>query len=155
MLMEESLYFAKEELKRVDHLIFVSLKYTRTCDVMKSIIERLIACYDHIFDAYLEKLKKDKIIKELPKHPAQKCEMIKNKISDNLPLMNNIEFYMLLRKMHKNNEFTRLSEFRRNVTMVMYIDEEKHEVTIDSITEFYKKTDSFLEEVCKELTPVE
>ena len=33
---------AKSELKRADHLIFVSLKYTRTVDVIRSIIERLI-----------------------------------------------------------------------------------------------------------------
>ena len=31
-----------EELKRVDHLVYVSLKYTRTVDVIRSIIDRLI-----------------------------------------------------------------------------------------------------------------
>ncbi len=40
--MLESLDLAKEEIKRADHLMYVSLKYTRTVDILKSIIERLI-----------------------------------------------------------------------------------------------------------------
>ena len=39
---KESIDKAKEELKRVDHLFFVSLKYTKTVDVIKSLIDRLI-----------------------------------------------------------------------------------------------------------------
>ena len=32
--MNENIHDAKQEMKRVDHLIYVSLKYTRTVDVM-------------------------------------------------------------------------------------------------------------------------
>ena len=41
--MIETLENAKEELKRVDHLIFVSLKYTRTVDVLLNVINRIIS----------------------------------------------------------------------------------------------------------------
>ena len=33
---------AKDELKRADHLVFISLKYTRTCDIIRNTIERII-----------------------------------------------------------------------------------------------------------------
>ena len=39
--MEESLRNALSELKRAEHSLFVSLKYTRTVDVIKHIVERL------------------------------------------------------------------------------------------------------------------
>ena len=38
--MSEYLVDSKQEINRADHLIYVSLKYTRTVDVIKSIIER-------------------------------------------------------------------------------------------------------------------
>ena len=43
--MKEALDNAKEELKRVDHLFYVSLKYTRTADMMRHLIERLINAF--------------------------------------------------------------------------------------------------------------
>ncbi len=36
--MTDYLDNAKNEMKRVDHLLFVSLKYTRTVDVIKSVM---------------------------------------------------------------------------------------------------------------------
>jgi len=36
--MRESIENAVEELKRVDHSIFVSLKYTRTVDILVNIL---------------------------------------------------------------------------------------------------------------------
>ena len=35
-IIGEGLTNACEELTQVDHLIYVSLKYTRTCDVLKT-----------------------------------------------------------------------------------------------------------------------
>ena len=52
--MKESLQDAKEELKRIDHLIYVTLKYTRTVDVFLSIIERMINSYEFIIDVLLK-----------------------------------------------------------------------------------------------------
>ena len=43
--MKEALDNAKEELKRVDHLFYVSLKYTRTADMMRHYPELLSFLY--------------------------------------------------------------------------------------------------------------
>ena len=37
---------ADEELKRADHMIYVTLKYTRTADVIHNILKRLINAFD-------------------------------------------------------------------------------------------------------------
>ena len=47
---------ANNELKRADHMLYISLKYTRTCDVMQNIIKRLIAAFDFGIEAMLDDL---------------------------------------------------------------------------------------------------
>ncbi|HIG96639.1 TPA: hypothetical protein HA249_07195 [Candidatus Woesearchaeota archaeon] len=140
--MEEALYNAFEELKRVDHLIYVSLKYTRTCDIFKSIIERLVNAIDYGLDALLKKLEQDKKIYEIPDQPGMKCSVIRQHIDDP-DLHKIIDFYLLLRQMNRA-EFARAREFRRHVTMTLVIQGEKVEVNIDNITEFYKQTKDHL-----------
>ena len=49
--MREKLEEAFEELKRVDHLIYVSLKYTRTTDVLKNVIDRMITTAECMMNA--------------------------------------------------------------------------------------------------------
>ncbi|MFH1317204.1 MAG: hypothetical protein ABII01_06810 [Candidatus Woesearchaeota archaeon] len=73
----ENLQEAFSELKRADHLIFVSLKYTRTVDVIKSIIERLINCLDFSIIALLESYKEKKKITDIPSSPVARAKKIK------------------------------------------------------------------------------
>ena len=51
--MEEEIISPEEELKRADHLVYVSLKYTRTCDIMKNAIKRLIAAFQLVIHKFL------------------------------------------------------------------------------------------------------
>ncbi len=67
--MLDSLDNAKEELKRADHLFYVSLKYTRTVDVIKSIIERLINASAFTIEALLRYAKTKGDIAEVPELP--------------------------------------------------------------------------------------
>ena len=88
--MNQHLDDGVEELKRVDHLVMVSLKYTRTVDVIRSVIERIIASYDFFILALLTHLKDKKRIDQVPGNPVMKCELIKEKFSDNKEIMHNI-----------------------------------------------------------------
>ena len=147
--MEESLANAREELKRVDHLIYVSLKYTRTCDIFKSIIQRLIDSLDFSLVAMLKKLEEDRKIPEIPSQPGLRCTIIREHVTDE-KMDELVEFYLLLRQINRA-EFTRFREFRRHVTMTVNLLGEEHEITIDKITEYYKKTREFVEHVEKTL----
>lgn len=147
--MEESLSNAREELKRVDHLIYVSLKYTRTCDIFKSIIQRLIDSLDNALLAILKRIEEDRKIHEIPSQPGLRCSTIREHMPDE-KMDELIEFYLLLRQINRA-EFTRFREFRRHVTMTVNIVGEDHEITIDKITEYYKKTRDYIEHVEKTL----
>jgi hypothetical protein len=49
--MQEKMTESYEELKRVEHLIYVSLKYTRTVDVILNILNRMTDGYALMVDA--------------------------------------------------------------------------------------------------------
>ena len=57
---------ARQELKRADHLLYVTLKYTKTTDVIKNAIRRLINACDYAIIDILERLKEKKKIDEVP-----------------------------------------------------------------------------------------
>jgi hypothetical protein len=84
--MEENFFNAMEELKRVDHLIYVSLKYTRTGDVVKNIISRLADSYEFMTIALLEKLKKEKKIFDVPDFPAEQIRLVIEHYKDKVQL---------------------------------------------------------------------
>lgn len=144
--MKESLDNAREELKRVDHSIYVSLKYTRTVDMFKRILERLISACEFAMDALLKYAKKKKQLKELPTFSGLKYEVITKLFSDDLKLLEYIEFYFMLKKINRAT-YTSSMEFRRHVTMTTVIDGKKIEIKIEQMHEYYEKAKEFIDYV--------
>lgn len=142
--MKESLDKSREELKRADHLIFVSLKYTRTVDIIKSIIERLINSYDNTIEALFRYAKEKKKVSSIPEAPIVRAETIKEVFAGNQEVANYINLYTLFRKINKA-KFSRAREYRRHVTMTAFLDDGEVEISIDIITEYFEKTKEFVE----------
>ncbi len=90
--MNEYLFEANEELKRADHLVFVSLKYTRTVDVIKNIINRLISVYELSINALLANLQEKKRIEKIPETPLAKAELVKKAFANDQKIQENINF---------------------------------------------------------------
>ena len=141
---EDYLNDVKEELKRVDHLIYVSLKYSRTVDVLKSVIDRMISAFDFGFMFLFEKAKEKIKDLDIPAQPRKKCELLKNMFPEDEELQKFIEFYILLRDLSKA-EYTKREEYRRHVTMIADIRGENVEVSIDTLHENYEQMNRFVE----------
>ncbi len=142
--MNEYLDEARQELKRVDHLVYVSLKYTRTVDVIKSVVERLINAFDFALLELLNYLKEKKKIKEIPQSPGLKADLIEKNFH-NQELNSYISFYLMLRKISRA-QYTKREEYRRHVTMIASLDNgETVELNIDILKEDYDKTKQFLD----------
>ena len=143
--MKESFDLAVQELKRVDHLFWVSLKYTRTVDVIKHVIDRLISCIGYGLEALLKYAKEKKLVSSVPDNAGLRCDLLKNTFPDNTALLDYINFYSTLRKLSRA-EFTRKEEFRRHVTMIATIDTgDVINVDIDSLKQDYEKIRQFLD----------
>ena len=136
---------AREELKRVDHLIFVSLKYTRTVDVLKSVLKRLINCFECIINGALGEALEERKISTMPQAPIKKCSALRELYPGKYDEL--IDFFLFLRKVYRA-EYDKINEFRRHVAFIAHTDDEGNvEVNIDVVTEYYRKAQKILEEI--------
>lgn len=133
---------AAEELKRVDHQVYVSLKYTRTVDVLLNIISRMIDGYDKMFEALLQHALGQRRIGEVPSAPLIVGNTVKELYPDEV-VQQNVDLYFLLRKLQRSNP-AREQEFRRHVTMRTIIEGREELVNIDIATEYYHIEREFL-----------
>jgi len=141
--MKEALENAKQELKRVDHLFWVSLKYTRTVDVIRNTVQRLINVFDFGLDSILKHAKENKLVEEVPKNPGLKCDLLKETFPENEKLMGYVALYLKLRKILNAKTYTKKEEFRRHVTMTVEVNGETIGVDIDLLKEYYEISKQF------------
>ena len=144
--MKESLHKVAEELKRIDHLVFVSLKYTRTADVLKSILQRMINAFSFGFEALLIYAKEQKLITDYPENKALRCNLLKEIYPDEKRLHEYIDYYLKLRKIIRA-EYTQREEYRRHVTMSVVIDGKPIDITMDSVKEDFEMLKEFIKYV--------
>ena len=137
-----------QEMKRIDHIIFVTLKYTRTVDVLKSIITRMIAAFDFVLDLILESYKESGDIEDYPTSPGLKVDQLR-KLTDDDRIAEILDFYLMLRRASRS-EYTVINEYKRHVGMVMQkADGSELIINIDNVTEFYHRMKEQLEYVRK------
>ena len=95
--MSEILERIIKEKISADHLLYVSMKYTKTCDVMINIIKRWKVMMDNAFDGLLEKAKKKKLIKIIPTAPKLKIDLIRKIFAKNPEVINALNEYGLFK----------------------------------------------------------
>ena len=136
---------AVKEITRADHLIYVSLKYSRTVDVMKSVINRLIEGHHFAILAALETHYRDE--DELKKHLHGFKTQTEALIKAYPDLKEDVDFYTFLRKLNIAPVKERINEFRRHVTMVTEIEGKELHVKTDDIQVYYERAKDFLRRV--------
>ena len=131
---------ALEELKRADHLVYVSLKYTRTCDVILNIIKRLITSYDLVVLELLEYAKSNDIIKEIPVSKQGKNKKAKDLLGNQA--VKYFKLYDTLKKIEKA-DYQKFEEFRKNVTLLT---KTKPEIRVkqETLREYFDATKEFV-----------
>ncbi len=141
--MNEGRDEALEELKRADHLVFVTLKYTRTADVIKNAIKRLINACDFIIIEALEHAKNKRKIKAIPLTPKSRCEVLE-KLIKHPDIKMFIRFYNLLKKIDKA-EFTKKNEYRKHVALIAIDEYDKNiEVDIAILVNYFERTRDYV-----------
>ena len=141
--MKEALDNAITELKRVDHLFYVSLKYTRTVDMMLHVVQRLVNTFSYGFESLLKHAKENKKISSVPENIGLRCKLLREIYKEDR-VTDYVNFFVKLRKILRAN-YTKREEFRRHVTMTATIDNnEIVEINIDILKEYYEKAKEFV-----------
>jgi hypothetical protein len=133
---------AQKEMVRVDHLIFVSLKYSRTVDVIKSVVKRIISTFDIAMTCALESKLKGEELKNALHGPKTMRDAMRKEFPETKEF---IKFYKFLRELDKAKVKARLNEFRRHVTLVADVAGEEQHVKIETVEEYFEKTKEFVD----------
>ena len=139
-----------QEKISADHLLYVSLKYTKTCDVIKNLLLRWKKMIDTAIDRIIKHAKKKKKISIVPINPIKKIETMKKLFKKDKNFMETIKFYEMLRKI-EGLRVERIGEFRKNVCLkIMYCGEEINvnleqlKIYADMLEKFISTTKQFL-----------
>ncbi|MBT4376644.1 hypothetical protein HOD29_04685 [archaeon] len=139
-----------QEKISADHLLYVSLKYTKTCDVIMNLLLRWRKMIDTSINAILESAKRKGKIKEIEQSPIGKITQIKTLFKKDKEFVKVIDFQMMLKKL-ETLKTDRVGEFRKNVALkIMFrgkeiiINLEQLKIYAEMLEKFISTTKQFL-----------
>jgi len=139
-----------QEKISADHLLYVSLKYTKTCDVIINLLLRWRKMIETSIDGILLHAKKKKKISSVPETPTKKIEEVKKLFKKDDNFKEVLEMYEMFKKIEELRK-ERIGEFRKNVTLKVFyrgdeinINLEKLKLYSEKLEKFISKTKQFL-----------
>jgi len=132
-----------QEKISADHLLYVSLKYTKTCDVIMNLILRWRRMIELSIEGILKHAKKKKKIKIIPTSPLQKIEEVKKIFKTDKNFLETIEMYELFRKIEELRK-ERIGEFRKNVCLRIMYQGKEINVNLEKLKEYADKLEKFI-----------
>ncbi len=132
-----------QEKISADHLLYVSLKYTKTCDVIINLLLRWRKMIETAIIAILKHAKKKKKISEVPANPIGQIEAVRKLFKKDQNFQEVIDMYEMFRKIEELRK-ERIGEFRKNVTLkVFYLGEEVN-INLDKLKSYAEKLEKFI-----------
>ncbi len=132
-----------KEKTSADHLLYVSLKYTKTCDVMLNLIERWKSMILLCLDALLQKAKKQRLVKSIPAAPKMKVEILKQAFKKEPIVIETINVYEFFKKAPELEKI-RENEFRKNVCLRIIDSGKETRIDMDKLKEYSELLERFI-----------
>lgn len=134
----------KEKIS-ADHLLYVSLKYTKTCDVILNLIKRWTIMIDDSVDGLLEKAKKKnkKKLKKIPTAPRQKIELVRKVFKSSPEVIEAMDLYEFFKRID-NLPKVREHEFRKDVRLRIDDNGEEIIINLDTLKEYSAILETFI-----------
>ena len=141
--MSEALEKIIKEKISADHLLYVSMKYTKTCDVMINLLKRWKIMIDYAIDGLLEKAKKKKMIKTIPDAPRLKIDLIKTTFKKNKEVIDALEIYEMFKLIDILNK-TKEGEFRKGVCLRVTYKMKEIPINLEKLKEYSEILERFI-----------
>ena len=124
----------EREKKMAQHLFYVSMKYTKTCDVILNLLERWERLINVCIEILLKLAKKAKKIKEIPTAPKARELAIRGVYKDEFitRIMTLYAFFRRLPQLEKLREH----EFRKNVALRVIEEGRETVINLDKLKEW-------------------
>ncbi len=132
-----------QEKISADHLLYVSLKYTKTCDVMINLILRWSKMIETSIEEILKRAKKKKKISSIPTNPIGKIEQVKKLFKKDKNFQEAIDMYEMFRKIEGLRK-ERIGEFRKNVTLKVFYRGKEININLEQLKIYAEKLEEFI-----------
>jgi len=133
-----------QEKISADHLMFVSLKYTKTCGVMINLLEKWARIITDGTDIILQDAKKRKKLKSIPTTPVMRIMKAQEIFSREPILTKALELQDMFKKVECLKKL-RENEFRKNVTLKIFYKGKEINVNLEKLKEYNDIIDNFVE----------
>ncbi len=135
-----------QEKISADHLLYVSLKYTKTCDVIMNLILRWRKMIETSIETILEYAKKKKKISSVPTNPVGQINAIRELFKKDKEFLEVIDLYEMFRKI-KELRTERIGEFRKNVELRIFYQGKEINVNLEKLKEYADLLEKFISKV--------
>lgn len=132
----------KEKIS-ADHLLYVSLKYTKTCDVIINLLLRWKVMIEMAMDELEKRLKKEKKWKPVPDAPRAKLVQLKKIYEKEKVILEVLELYEMFRDIEKLDKI-RENEFRKGVNLKVTYKGKIVNVNLDKLKEYFDLLERFI-----------
>ena len=132
----------KEKIS-ADHLLYVSLKYTKTCDVIINLLLRWANMIEFAIEELTEKAKKMKKWKPVPDAPRAKLLQLKKIYERDSVISKVLDLYEMFRDVEKL-EKVRENEFRKGVNLRVFYKGEAININLDMLKEYADLLERFI-----------
>ncbi len=132
-----------QEKISADHLLYVSLKYTKTCDVIMNLLLRWRKMIETSINEILKKAKTKKKIRSIPTNPVGKIEAVRILFKKDENFLEVIDMYEMFRKIEDLKK-ERIGEFRKNVTLKVFYRGEEINVNLEKLKIYADKLEKFI-----------
>ena len=138
MVMQE----IEKEMRAAQHLLYVSLKYTKTGDVILNLMYRWKLMIEHSVNLMLERAKKKKLIKEIPVAPKLKTMLLAGLLKKEPVVIETLKLYSFFRRIDALEKIKE-HEFRKNIALRV-IDETEIVIDIEKLKEWQALLENFI-----------
>jgi len=132
----------KEKIS-ADHLLYVSLKYTKTCDVILNLLLRWRKMIETSMNEILKHAKKKKKISFVSTNVVGKIEQIRKVFKKDKEFLKVIDMYEMLRKVEDLRK-ERIGEFRKNVTLKIFYKGKEINVNLEQLKIYAELLEKFI-----------
>lgn len=137
-----------KEKTSADHLMFVSLKYTKTCDVILNLLARWKSLIERSFDAILQEGCDSGSIACMHNTPKQRIEFVKKYFAKNKAVQDVVPLYIFFKRV-PDLAVCRSGEFRKNVNLKVKMPNGDVDINMEMLSSYYDTVERFMEEVKK------
>lgn len=135
-----------QEKISADHLLYVSLKYTKTCDIIMNLILRWKKMIETSLEKIFEHAKKRKKVSSIPTNPVSMINEARILFKKDKEFLEVLELYEMFRKI-KELRTERIGEFRKNVELKIFYKGKEIHVNLEKLKEYAELLEKFISKV--------